>query len=182
MILVSIFLFVIIGLLLSRSIIYFDILNFENDKKDIKSNFNIKLKLKLFGIIPICTFYFKEDGVYIFNFKINYLKIVQNKKVKNSFSKLKNKLSLSNLYELKPNIEKLNLKLSLGTEDVIITSFLVTIFSFIITYIFKNYIKKIDMDKYSYKINPNFNEENKISLELNGVLNIKTTNIIECII
>lgn len=181
MILVFIFLILILGFIFSKISIYVENFNLNNNLEKLKAKFCIKIRFKLFGLIPILFINLKEDGVRIFGIKIDYKKFIENENIKKGIKNAKNKFKISNIKLLKPNLENINLKLSLGTESIIITTFLVTLASVFLSYICKKTIKNFDKEKHKYIISPNYEEENKVFLEFQGIFNIKTSNIIECI-
>ena len=181
MILVSIFLFFIFGCIFSS--VRVDIENFSLNNKDesVKTIFSIKIKFKLYRLISIFSIKINNDYLSIFGLKIDYKKILKNDRIKKEFKKASSRFKWSNIKTLNPDFERMDIKINLGTNSIIITSFLVTICSVILSYIFKKAITKYDEEKYKYIIKPNYNEENKLHLELKGIFNIKTSNIIECV-
>ncbi len=181
MILVFIFIFLIWGCIFSKVSVYVKNFNLQNSKKGLNTIFNIKLKFKLYGIIPFLVMNLTEEGIRILGIKIDYKKFTNNEKIKKGIKKAKKNFKVSKIKLLKPNLEKINLRLSLGTESMVITTFLVTLSSVFLSFVFKETIKKFDKNKHKYIIRPNYEEKNKIFLEFKGILNIKTSNIIECI-
>ncbi len=132
------------------------------------------------------------NKIKIFNKNINEydLKSVKNSKrieqVKNKLlngksvkEKKKNvKMDIDILKRLNINLKELNLELKLGTEDVLLTTFLITIISIIISMALAKVIKKYDEKKYKYLIIPNYNNKNSLKIILNGIIEIKLVNII----
>ena len=136
--------------------------------------------------------------IYIFNkFKILKKHITKNNmqelKSSKKLEKLKNKLLSKNKLEkkrknvkvdldivkyLNPKLQNINLELKLGTEDVVLTSFLIVIISIAISMLLSKAIDKYDENKYKYKIIPNYNNKNSIKIFLNGIIDIKLVNII----
>lgn len=180
-----IFLFIILGLFFSK--ISIDICNLKLDNKSAKINaeFLIKLKLKLYGLIPILTIKLNEIGINILGLKITYTKIFESKILEKIFKreikKVKNNFKIESIKVLKPDLENINLKLSLGTESFLLTTILVFFVSTFLSFSLKNTIKKFDKEKYKYIIKPDFEEKNKLFLEMKGIFKIKTSNIIECV-
>ena len=100
-------------------------------------------------------------------------------KNKNTYSKrLTNKKKVIN--KLKENIElnQLKLKMYIGTENIILTSFLVGIISAAIPNLIRSNIKSFDENNYELEILPNFKEQNYIYLNFNGIISIKLVHII----
>lgn len=140
-------------------------------------------------------------GVYILNklkiFEkhIDKEKLKQMKKSKN-IDKIKNKLlngdnikdkkknikfDLSIIKQLKVKLHNIDLELELGTEDVILTSFLICIIAIAISMVLAKTIEKYDENKYKYKILPIYNSKNSIKIALKSIISIKLVNIISII-
>lgn len=136
-------------------------------------------------------------GIYVFNkFKILKKHITQNNmqdlKSSKKLEKLKNKLLNKNTLNkrknikadlsfgkyLNPKLQNINLELKLGTEDVVLTSFLIVIISIAISMLLSKSIDKFDENKYRYKIIPNYNNKNSIKIFLNSIIDVKLVNII----
>ncbi len=91
------------------------------------------------------------------------------------------KMDLNILKQLKPKLKEMNLELKLGTEDVVLTSFLICIISIAISMILAKTIEEYNEDKYKYIIIPNYNNKNSIKIILKGIIDIKLVNIISII-
>lgn len=181
MILVFIFCFFIIGCVFSKVSVYIKSFCITNNQDGLNSKYIVKLKFRWFGVIPIFVVSLREDEVRLFGLKVNYKKIINSKRLKRKLNEAKNNFKISRIKRLKPEFQKLDLKLSLGTESVLLTSFLVTAVSVILSYWLKRQIKIFDETNYKYIVKPNYDENNKIYLDFRAVLNVKTSNIIECI-
>ena len=178
MILVFIFLFLIIGFIISKVSVYINSFYITNNSS---SNYSVKLKFRWFYVIPIFEVRLKNDELKIYNLKINYKKIINNKIFIKKITKAKNNFKISRIKLLKPEVQKLDLNLILGTESIEVTTFLVAFVSSILSYWLRKQIKSFDETKYKYIVKPNYNENNNINLKFNAVFNVKTSNIIECI-
>ena len=66
----------------------------------------------------------------------------------------------------------------IGTENIILTSFLVGIISAVIPNLIRSNIKSYDENNYELEILPNFKEQNYIYLNFNGIISIKLVHII----
>lgn len=181
MILVFIFLFLILGFAFSNIGIEVKNFNLDNHLEKLNTKYRIKLKLKLYGIIPFLIITITDYGISFIGIKIGYEKFIENEKFKEKIKNVKNIFSFSKLKILKPDLENINLKLEIGTESVTITSFLVTTVSIALSYAIKNTIKKFDAEKYKYIVKPKYDNKNLIWLEFSGNMNIKTSNFIEYI-
>lgn len=181
------FAFFILGFILSK--VKFNIKKYEykNDfessvikNKNSKVNiFKINVGLYLFGIIKIFSIYLENDGVRIFGKKISYKKMKLNEPFKNiNFKDLKEDFKLSELKKWKLNLESLDLRLDMGFENVLLTSFSIFIISTSLSFLVRNLIKKYIPEKYKYVIKPHYRNGNKIDLSLNGIISINTVHII----
>ncbi len=111
------------------------------------------------------------------------------KKIKSKFLKKENmngkkiniKTEKNVINRLKPKLEEFDLDLRLGTEDVVLTSFLICIVAIIISMLLSKSIEKYDENKYKYKVIPNYDNKNSIRIVLSGILSIKLVNIINMI-
>lgn len=178
-------LFFIIGVFFSKVSIDICNLKLDNNLEKINAEFLIKLKLNLYGFIPFIVIKLNESGINIFGIKISYSKILSSeligKILKREVSKVKTNFKISSIKALKPDLENINLKLRLGTESFLLTTILVFLASTALSFSLKNTIKKFDKEKYKYIIKPDFEEKNKLFLEMKGIFKIRTTNIIECV-
>ena len=177
--------FIIIGLFFSKVSIDVCNLKLDNNLEKINAEFLIKLKLNLYGFIPFIVIKLNEFGIKIFGIKISYSRIFSSefirKILKREVSKVKTNFKISSIKVLKPDLENINLNLHLGTESFLLTTILVFLVSTILSFSLKNTIKKFDKEKYKYIIKPDFEEKNKLFLEMKGIFKIRTTNIIECV-
>lgn len=178
-------LFFIVGVFFSKVSIDICNLKLDNNLEKINAKFLIKLKLNLYGFIPFIVIKLNESGINLFGIKISYSKIFSSEFIgkifKREVNKVKTNFKISSIKVLKPDLEKISLKLRLGTESFLLTTILVFLASTALSFSLKNTIKKFDKDKYKYIIKPDFEEKNKLFLEMKGIFKIRTTNIIECV-
>ena len=80
---------------------------------------------------------------------------------------------------LKINIKDFNLRLELGTEDAIITSFLVPIIGIIISYLLRQ--NMVDFKRQKFIIQPVYCNQNLLNLVFSGIFEIKMIHIINII-
>lgn len=168
-------LILLIILLLISSTIKLNVerLNISNYEKGFKKSkiakeFKIFIELHLFGKIKIAKI------------RINK-KILKKLNVENDFKDLKKDAQLIkkvNILEilklLKIKLEKLNLKAEIGTEDVMITVFLVTFISTVVGIICRN----VEQNKVEFNIMPLYQFGNAINFRLNCIINVKVVHII----
>lgn len=180
-----VFLITLFTTLVTLSNIHIKIENFEVGNMLSKKE-DIKLKNK--------SEYKVEVSLYFLG-KIKWISTnLNNKKMKNMYSKMQlekidfNKIrkdfELENLKEIKrvkPKITFLNLDINIGTEDVLITSFLVFLISTFISIILPYTIKKYEKDKYNYQIKPIYENKNVYNIKFDGIFELKMVHIINII-
>lgn len=135
----------------------------------------------------------KESKVYLKIYTLKKIKIAEfnlkkidfkDEKIRNKLQKQleKNKLNLDTIKFLKRVnyiIEKMNLSISIGTEDSAITALSVGIFY---TIIFNFLNEKVrDLNDIKYEIKPIYNNKNMLNIELDSIIALKFENIINMI-
>lgn len=157
------------------------VINSQN-KEHIPNGYEIIIKLKIFGNIPIIKFTLTKNRLskiqesWKMNEKIQQLEkdILKNE---NKFDKQ----IIKGLKEFSRGIyiEKLDLKIELGTENAFLTSMLVAIFSSILSIGFsKIRVREKDI---VYEIKPVYRNENSIKIQIFGIFQIKLIHIINTI-
>ena len=134
------------------------------------------------------------DKIKIFSLMINPEKLEKLNKKMNletkikqvNFSKIKNELPNKN--EIKELVKKLKIKLDefhlilqIGTEDVIITSAIVTGIASILGIILAKLIKNYNDEKYRYEIMPVYKNKNMVKLSFDCIIKVKMIHIINII-
>ena len=145
------------------------------ERNNLKINFCVKFNFYLFGIINIKLITLKNNGVYIFGFKIPYQKM---KKINNNFKNINSKIIFKYLKKLDVICEKFNLTILLGIENAMINALLISIISSIFSIISGINNKKLNEKNYYYKIIPKYNS-NILEFNLNFILSIKIYKIIK---
>ena len=173
---IVIFITFIIMLMFSRLEININKLNMSNiNEKRNNKNLIISISIK-FG--QLCMFKIKMNTEKLANIYAKALKNKQknNKKISN---KKNNEKVKEEIKKLDFKIENLNLNLYIGTEDCVLTSYLIGIISIIISNILPHFINyKNDFDEYKYIINPIYNNQNSYKINLNCIFNVKLVHII----
>lgn len=129
--------------------------------KFVVNKFKMNVEVKIFKKLKILNIEINKEFCKIFKikFRLNVIKKMKDKQ-DSSFGFI-----IKNLNELNPDINKINLNLSIGTEDMIITTFLVPILSTIISiFISKYFSENKERDCY-LKITPNFLNINNFSFK-----------------
>ena len=175
----SILFLLILSILIFFTKIRVEIYNFRfSSIKSIHTNKNYKITIKLciFNKIPILKINVTKAKLEKININEKIKNI--NKKVirdKNNFDKN----ILNAIKNLKIEINKIHLRIKIGTENTNLTSFLVVFTSTILSYIFSKKMKKYNKQK--YKIIPIYNSQNLINILISGIFEIKMIHIINII-
>ena len=150
-----------------------EITNMSNSKNKIF--FNSEIRLYLFGKI-LC---FKKS--------IDTLKI-NNSIIKNRLKKINiysnTNIDIKTIKKIKkelPKFEKFHLYIKLGTEDVILTSFIVFLTSTILSISLPQLIEDNSIKNIKYKIEPQFSNKNIYSIKFQSIICLKMVNIINII-
>ena len=177
--------FLVLGLVILTSKLDIRIINLIIDsqsKKYINDRYEIIIKLKIFGNIPILRFTMNKNKLrkiqqsWKMNEKVKQLEknILQNK------DKFDMKM-IKGVKEFSKNIymENLDLEVELGTENAFLTSMLVAFFSSILAISFS--IMHVKEKNIVYEIEPVYRNENFIKIEISGIFQIKLIHIINTI-
>lgn len=179
MVFLFILLTIIIVLIFSK--IQVEIENFrlnlpKNKNKILNDTFLFKIKLVIFGTLPII------------NLKINREKLkklennLKEKKIKLDINKIGKQITKENINDAKKlqmHIEKIKLKINFGTENTILTSFIVPIISTIWSIVLTK--KRVKEEKQRLEINPIYNKGNLVNIVFEGIFEIKMIHIIKVI-
>ncbi len=177
--------FLVLGLVILTSKLDIRMINLIIDsqsKKHINDRYEIIIKLKVFGNLPILKFTLNKSRLRKIkqsrkmNEKVKQLEkdIIQNR---NKFDKN----MMKGLKEFSKNIymEKLDLQIELGTENAFLTSMFVAFFSSILSIIFSRiHVREKNI---VYEIEPVYRNENSIKIEISGIFQIKLIHIINTI-
>jgi len=175
----SITIFIIILL----STIQIEIVNLKIASKNVKQERNIKddyqIKIKLYFLEKIPILVIKLD-------KYKLRKIYENNKFNNlniNFKKIENKIKVNRkeifdaFKKIKIRISKLSLKINIGTEDAILTSYIVAILASFIGIILPHLAKE-NINKCEYIVNPKYMNRNEYYICLESIIKIKIVHII----
>lgn len=146
----------------------------------------IKISLKLGNIRWI---HFKMDKEKLANLcgkiqKFEYKNSISSKIMKEEVKKeikimLENKEIKQKILNTKIELEKFDANISFGTDDYLLTSYLVAIVAIIISNILPHIIKnKESINRIKYRVLPIYQQRNIYNIQLNTILNIKMSRII----
>lgn len=174
---IIIFLFILLTVFL-LSALQIEIINLKIENKEVNKNrirekYEIKIVIKFLEKIPILCF-------RIDNRKVN--KIFNSEQIRNiDFNSIKKDIKIDEpIIEMIKNIKlkllHLNLKIYLGTEDAVLTSYLVAFIASIIGIILPHVLNKIG--EYKYIVNPIYQNKNEYYISLDSIISIKIVHII----
>ena len=134
----------------------------------------------------------KLSNLYALIKKKEYKNMITSKIIKKqiieeikTIAKNRNKNSRKNKVNTKIELEKLYANISFGTEDYVLTSYIVAIVAIIISnilpHIIKNENEKNISERINYKVLPIYQTRNIYKIELNTSFNIKISNLIRMI-
>ncbi len=147
-----------------------------NKKIYINDNYKIIFKIKIFNKIPIIKFNLDKDRLTLKINKIKNKKEFSEKKNKFIKDKIKKEI-IKNITDIK--INKLNLKIKIGTENAFFTSMIIPIISSIISIIL---MKKItNVEKQKYIVEPIYLNQNILEILISGIFEMKMIHIINII-
>ena len=152
------------------------------NEKYIHDKYKIIIKLKIFETIPIIRFTLTKNKLK----KIQQLLKVNERiqQLEKDIWENKNKFDIQmikGLQEFSKSIymEKLDLAIELGTENALLTSMLVAIFSTILSIGFSKI--RVKEKNIVYEVKPIYQNENSIKIEISGIFQMKLIHIINTI-
>lgn len=157
-------------------------LNFNNEEVNTALDYSFFIELYFLDKIKIFSLMINPEKLEKLNKKMN----LKTKIKQVNFSKIKNELPNKN--EIKELVKKLKIKLDefhlilqIGTEDVIITSAIVTGIASILGIILAKLIKNYNDEKYRYEIMPVYKNKNMVKLSFDCIIKVKMIHIINII-
>lgn len=186
-ILIFITIFVIINLL---STIKIQIKNLNLENNDFRNNKDIQEKYTLDRKVGIKIGIYFLNKIPIFIVKLKYSKIKKmfsKNRFKNfNFKKYKKNLKmkdiLQELKKLQIKIKDLDLKIDLGTEDVLVTSYLISFIASAIGILLPHIIEEKNIKTCKYIINPKYEDKYELKLQFNCIIYVKIAHIISSIL
>lgn len=155
-----------------------EIKNFKLEKSKLnKQKFKILFQIYFLGKIKILSINLNSPKIK---------KIYSNQNLKNiDFKEISKKIPLNKenikiIKDLKIKLENFNFSVKIGTEDAILTSYIVAIIASVIGIILPYLVDKNYKKDCKYKINPIYNI-NILNLHLNSIISAKIVHII-CVI
>lgn len=184
MVLVFILLSIIILLLLLVTIFLLSVLQIEIknlkignkniiNKSRIKDKYEIKITLYFLKKIPIL--WFKLNNIKL-------RKIYNSNQLENmNFKEIKKQVSFNkNIFYIikKIKISKINLQIDIGTENAILTSYIVAFLASVIGIALPHITEENKIEKCHYIINPIYQNKNEYYISLDSIISVKIVHII----
>ena len=182
MVFLLIFLIIILMVITLKIKINFTDFEFNTQKHNkLEKDYKIKITVYTFNKIPIIK-------TKITNEKIQ--QIIKNPKIKEAIKNQETKLIenrkdidinvIKSIKKIKIEIEEIQLKITIGTENAATTAFIIPILSTIIATVLSRNIKKYN-DKQTFEIKPVYMNQNLLNIEFSGIIQIKMIHIINTI-
>ncbi len=177
---VFLFIFSIVILLLIFSRIKIEIENFRftshKQPRHINKEYKIVIKLCILRKIPIIKINITKTRLEKIELKkqiekINFEKLIDNKQIDLKIIKAFKRLNV--------NIDNINLKIEMGTENAALTAIVIPVISTVVSIILSRKIKEEQNQK--FEIRPIYINQNLINIMFSGIFEIKMIHIINII-
>lgn len=171
--------FWILCVLILISVIFFILIisTLKINIKELEINNILEPKLKIFYKIELCIYLLDKLKILKLTFTPNskIIKTIKNK----AQQSIKVNLEIFKLVKyIKIEIEKINLKLDIGTYDVLLNTSIVFIISTVISILVPHLVDNKNYKNIYYKILPINKNKNLIDLKLNCIIKLKMVHII----
>ncbi len=149
-----------------------------NEAGKLKIDYKVFFELLFLNKLKIFSIKINKELIN----KLNVKKKIENIDFKQAKTNMPSKKDLKQIIKKSQiEIDKLNLKLEIGTIDVILTSAIITALASIIGIGLARIIEIYNKEKYSYEIYPIYQNKNLIKLDLNCIIKVKMVHIISII-
>lgn len=179
-----VFLFICISIILLLNLLFFskiriEIMNlnfYSQAKRHLNKDYQIRIKLYGFYIIPIFTMNLTKRKLEDFKLKQKIQDIDFNILEDNSkfYKKMLQAMKSANI-----SIRKINLQVEIGTENAGLTSIVVPAISTIIALVLHKTVKKFENQ--IFMVNPIYQNQNLLNIGVSGIFEIKMCHIINTI-
>lgn len=149
--------------------------NKEENRGRIKDKYEVKITLYFLKKIPILWFRLNDKKIR----KISNSKQLEKIDLKAIEKNVKfNKETIQIIKNIKIKISKLNLRIDIGTEDAILTSYLIAFIASLIGIILPHIVQKNKINNCKYIVNPIYQNRNIYHVNLDSIISIKIVHII----
>ena len=149
--------------------------NKEEKKGRIKYKYEVKITLYFLEKIPILWFRLNDKKIRRIS-KSKQLEKIDLKAIEKNVRF--NKETIQIIKNIKIKISKLNLRIDLGTEDAIVTSYLIAFIAGVIGIILPHVVQKNKINNCKYIVNPIYQNRNIYHVNLDSIISIKIVHII----
>ena len=149
--------------------------NKEEKKGRIKDKYEVKITLYFLEKIPILWFRLNDKKIRRIS-KSKQLEKIDLKAIEKNVRF--NKETIQIIKNIKIKISKLNLRIDLGTEDAIVTSYLIAFIAGVIGIILPHVVQKNKINNCKYIVNPIYQNRNIYHVNLDSIISIKIVHII----
>lgn len=149
--------------------------NKEEKKGRIKDKYEVKITLYFLEKIPILWFRLNDKKIRRIS-KSKQLEKIDLKAIEKNVKF--NKETIQIIKNIKIKISKLNLRIDLGTEDAILTSYLIAFIAGMIGIILPHVVQKNKINYCKYIVNPIYQNRNIYHVNLDSIISIKIVHII----
>lgn len=149
--------------------------NKEEKKGRIKDKYEVKITLYFLEKIPILWFRLNDKKIRRIS-KSKQLEKIDLKAIEKNVRF--NKETIQIIKNTKIKISKLNLRIDLGTEDAIVTSYLIAFIAGVIGIILPHVVQKNKINNCKYIVNPIYQNRNIYHVNLDSIISIKIVHII----
>ena len=176
---ISIFFIFIITLQIQVKVKHIKYNSEELKGKRLANNYQIIIKILTLEKIPIFRLKINKAKIEKLNKKTQIKQKIEEKIKRQDFTKaieMEKKYDLKKLIpeiykNIKLEVKNIDLKIGIGTENVILTSFIIPVISTILAFTIKR----------NFKVKPIYENKNIIKFELNGIFSVKMIHIIDTI-
>ena len=156
----------------------------EKEKTHFNSNYNFTIILYTLNIIPIFKIKITKKTLDKLNRKTHIKQKIEEKINEEELIKLEEKYNLKKdfmqiIKNIKISIEEIDLKIEIGTENAILTSFIVPTISTILAILIVN--SKNNIENKKFKITPIYQNKNIVKVNVDGNIIVKFSNIVNTI-
>ena len=149
--------------------------NKEENRGRIKDKYEVKITLYFLKKISILWFRLNDKKIR----KISNSKQLEKIDLKAIEKNVKfNKETIQIIKNIKIKISKLNLRIDIGTEDAILTSYLIAFIASLIGIILPHIVQKNKINNCKYIVNPIYQNRNIYHVNLDSIISIKIVHII----
>lgn len=168
---------IIITILFLTSTLRIDVRRLKIINLSTNKAYRINIKLKFLNKIQWLSIKLNSEKIKRINRKIHLDEI--------DIKELESKFKFSDLKEfskIKINVTNLKLKISIGLEDIFITTYLIAIISTVIAVILPHISKLEDVKNIKYIVEPLYNKGNISNIEINTGIEITIFSILKSLI